>query len=59
MHDSFMYIPNYCPVCRLQLVVETLGTQLNETTNQNSIKVSKLLSQRIRKDYNKTLELVY
>ena len=45
-----MYIPNddtqNYPICRLQLVVETLYTQLNEnepTTNQNTIKVHKVV----------------
>ena len=32
------YTQNY-PFCRLQLVVESLDTQLNDPTNQNSIKV--------------------
>ena len=31
------------PFCILQLVVETLDTQLNEPTNQNSIKVPKVV----------------
>ena len=40
MTDKFMYItnddtPNY-PLCRLQLVVETFGTQLNEQTVNKS-----------------------
>ena len=42
-----MYIPNYdsqnYPLCRLQLVVKRLVTQLNEPTNQNSIKVPKFV----------------
>ena len=29
--------------CRLQLVVETFNTQLNETTNQNALKVPKVI----------------
>ncbi len=45
MTDKFVYIPNdYIqndPFCRLQLIVETFDTQLNEPTNQNSIKVVK------------------
>ena len=46
MADKWMYIhyddtQNYS-FCRLQLEVETLDTQLNETTNQNSIKVPKV-----------------
>ena len=43
---------NY-PFCRLKLVVETFE-QLNELTNQNSLKFPKLLRQRIRKRYIKT-----
>ena len=43
MADKVMYIPNddtqNYPFCRLQLVVETLDTQLNEPTNQNPLKV--------------------
>ena len=59
MVDKMMYIPNDviqdCLFCRLQLVVETMNNQLNKTTNQNSIKSPKLLSQRKRKRYHKTL----
>ena len=40
------------PFCRLQLVVET---QLNKQSNQNSVKIPKVVSQRIRKCYYKTL----
>ena len=45
MADKYLYIPlddtqNY-PFCRLQLVVESLETQLNRPTNQNSLKFSK------------------
>ena len=55
-----MYIPdddrhNY-PVCILQIVVETLGHSLNEPTNKNSVKGSKVVYQRISKRYHKTLE---
>ena len=39
---------------RLQLMVKRLYTQLNEPTNQNSIRSPKLVSQKI-KHYNKTL----
>ena len=50
-----MYIPNDDTLnylsFRLQLVVETLDTQLNELTNQNSINVSKVVIQQIRKGY--------
>ncbi len=47
MTDKLMYIPkdytqNY-PFFKLQLVVETMNTQLNEPTNQNLIKVPKVL----------------
>ena len=41
-----MYIPNDVtqeyPICRLQLVVVTLDTQLDKPTNQNLIKVPKV-----------------
>ena len=40
--------------CRLNLVVETFE-QLNALTNQNTLKSPKLLSQRMRKFYYKTL----
>ena len=54
-----MYIPNDDTLnylsFRLQLVVETLDTQLNELTNQNSINVSKVVIQQIRKGYYETL----
>ena len=50
--DKLMYIPNddtqNYPYHRLQLMVEILDTQLNEPTNQNSLKSRKLLSQIIR-----------
>ncbi len=43
MADKLMYIPNYYTqnyhFCRLQLVVETLG----HLTNQNSIKVPRVV----------------
>ena len=47
---------NY-PFSRLKLVVETFeySTQLYEPTIQNSLNSQKLLSQRIRKCYSKTL----
>ena len=54
MADKFMYIPNDAtqnyPFIRLQLEVETLDTQPNELTNQNSIKFPKVF-----KRYYKTL----
>ena len=47
MADKLNYIPNddtlNYPFCRLQLVVERLDTQLNEPTNQNAIKVPKVV----------------
>ena len=56
MADKMMYILNddtqIYPLCRLKL-----NTQLNERTNQNSLKSPKLLSQRIRKRSYKTLSL--
>ena len=56
-----MYIPNddtqSCPLCRLQLAVETFG-HLNNLSNQ-PIKIQQmspeLLSQRIKKRLYKTL----
>ena len=40
MADKLMYIPNedsqYYPIYKLKLVVETLNTELNKSTNQNS-----------------------
>ena len=60
MADKSMYLPNddtqNYPFCRLELVIETLETQLNESTNHNSLKSPKVLSQRIRKRNYKTLE---
>ena len=46
MADKFMSIPNddthnYL-FCRLQIVVETLVTQLDKSTNQNLLKVPKV-----------------
>ena len=59
MADKLMCIQNNdkqnYPLSRLKLVVKHLNTQLNEPTNQNSLKSPKLLSQRIRKHYYKTL----
>ena len=44
MADKLMYIPNAdtqnYPFCRLQLVVDT---QLKESTNQNELKVPKVV----------------
>ena len=47
MADKLTYIPNddtqNYPFCGLQLVVETLNTQLNEPNNQSSVKVPKIV----------------
>ena len=47
MAHKLIYIPNYVtrnyPFCRLILKIESLDTQLNEPTDQNSIKVSKVV----------------
>ena len=55
MADKLMYISNdntqNYPFCRVKLVVETL----EQSTNHNSLKSPKLLSQRIKKLYYKTL----
>ena len=52
MADKSMYIINDCtlnyPVCRLQLVVETLETH-SSMDQLIKIKVPKVVSQRIRK----------
>ena len=46
--DKLMYIPNddtqNCACCRLQLLVKSLDTQLNKPTNQNPIKISKVVN---------------
>ena len=59
MADKLMYIPNddtqNYTFRRLNLLVETFKTQLNEPTNQSPLKSPKLLSQRIRKRYYKYL----
>ena len=51
--DELMHIPiddtqNY-QFCRLQLVVETLDTQLNEPTNQNQVNIPKIIRETNRK----------
>ena len=47
MADKWMYIPNVDTqnyhLYRLQLMVERLETQINEPTNQNSIKLPKVV----------------
>ena len=59
MADKLMYIPNddtqNYSLRRLQLMVEMFKHILNESTNQNSVKAAKLVSQRIGKRYCKTL----
>ena len=47
MDDKFIYIPNDDIFCISQLVVETLEFQLNEPTNQNSIKVPKFVKPNV------------
>ena len=42
MTDKSPITQNY-PICRLQVVVERLDPQLNEPTDQNSIKVRKVV----------------
>ena len=47
MADKLMYIPNVntqnFSFCRLQLAGETYGTQSKNSTNQNSLKVPKVV----------------
>ena len=47
MADKIVYILNYetqnCTYCRLQLVVEMFGSQLNKQINQNAMKVPKVV----------------
>ena len=48
-------LQNY-PFCKIQLLVETFGTQLNEPTNTNSIKVPKIVNPMHKQTLNlKTL----
>ena len=59
MADKLMYLPNdetqNPPFCRLQLVVETIGHSTKWTKQSKYNKKSpKLLSQRIRKSFDKT-----
>ena len=42
-------------ISRLKLAVETLDTQINQPTNQNAIKVSKVVKPSNKKQYHKTL----
>ena len=48
--NDFDYTQNY-PFIRLQLVVETLDTQLNELSNQNSVKVPKFVKPTNKKTF--------
>ncbi len=49
MTDQLMYNPDdntqHYPFCILQLWLKRLDTQLNEPTNQNSIKVPNVVAQ--------------
>ncbi len=60
MADKLMLFPNNntqnCPFCISQLLVETLDTQLNKPTNQNSLKVPNVVKPTNKKRYYKTLE---
>ena len=53
MTNKLMYIANNdsqnYPFCRLHEVVESLETQLNEPTKQNSTKVPKVVKQTSKK----------
>ena len=53
MADKLLNFPNHgtksYPICRLHLVVGRLNTQLNEPTNQNSIKITKVIKQTNKK----------
>ena len=53
--DKLMYIPNddtqNYPLFKLQFVVETLDTQLNEITNPNSIKAPKVVKPTYKKNF--------
>ena len=55
MADNLLNNPNNntqnCPSVDKNEWSRRVNTQLNETTNQNSLKSTKLLSQRIRKHY--------
>ena len=46
MANKLIYILNYdtqYPFCRLQVVVKRLDTQINEPTNENLLKVPKII----------------
>ena len=55
-NKSPMVIHKIIPSVDYNKWLKRLDTQLNELTNQNSIKSPKLLSQLIRKRYYKILE---
>ena len=58
MSDKLMYIPNddtKNSFCTLKLMVETFEHSTYKSTNHNSLKSPKMLSQRKRKLYYKTL----
>ena len=60
MADKLMQFPiimhKIPPYVDYNLWLKRLNTQLNKPTNEMSLKSPKLLSQRIRKSYSKTLE---
>ena len=55
MANKLMYIHKITPSVDKNLWLKSFNAQLNEPTYQNSLKSPKLLSQRIRKRYHKTL----
>ena len=55
MTDKLMYIPKITSSVYYNQWLKCLVTQLNEQTNQNAIKIPKLLSLQIGKYYYKTL----
>ena len=59
MADKLMYIPNdntkITPSVSYNLRFKHVDTQFNKSTNQNSLKSPKLLSQQISKRYYRTL----
>ena len=62
MDDKLKYIPNdnteNYPFCRLKLKVKTFGHSINKPTNQNSIKVPKLVKPTNKKTKLKLWGLV-
>ena len=55
MADKLMYIPNNVILnysfCRLQLMVETFGYSTDEPTNQNLMKVPKVIESTNKKTF--------